>query len=288
MQAPIARYGSGDQRMTDPHEVAVDASDDGAPAGASQASIKYIGQWRGLVSTTNWEKGKIIARWRQDLIDSDAPAAECSDEAWSQLVGDVTAQHVGRLRRVHERFANTWQSYEGLYWTHFLAALDWDDAEMWLEGALQNHWSVAKMRRQRWETLGSVAADEPLDAQIVAEEADLDPFLEAGTPSDLYIEDFENVAPIEVATPAHKDSGGQKQSKKKADDGTDVEPIIALPLGVTAEPLESLDDFPEDFVDAFEDFRHVILQHKKSGWQELTREDVLQSLESLRLVVLSD
>jgi len=43
--------------------------------------------------------------------------------------------------------------YEGLYWSHLQAALDWDDAEMWLEGAIQNQWSVSQMRGQRWETL---------------------------------------------------------------------------------------------------------------------------------------
>ena len=120
--------------MADPQEVAMDESGDADQVGASQASIKHIGRWRGLVSTTNWEKGKIIADWRQDLKDGGAPQAEYSDESWSQLVGDVTPQHVGRLRRVHERFHETWKSYDGLYWTHFLAALDWDDSEMWLEG----------------------------------------------------------------------------------------------------------------------------------------------------------
>ena len=274
--------------MTDPHEVAVDASDDGAACGC-QPGIHQVHRpvaWTGQHDQLG--KGKDHRPLAAGSDRSDAPAAEYSDEAWSQLVGDVTAQHVGRLRRVHERFAKTWQSYEGLYWTHFLAALDWDDAEMWLEGALQNHWSVAKMRRQRWETLGSVAADEPLDAQIVAEEADLDPFLEAGTPSDLYIEDVENVARLKLPRPHTRIPAGRNNRKRKRTTDRIVEPIIALPSGVAAEPLESLDDFPEDFVDAFEDFRHVILQHKKSGWQELTREDVLQSLESLRLVVLSD
>ena len=35
-------------------------------------------------------------------------------------------------------------------------AVDWDDAEMWLEGAVQSQWSVSAMRRQRVETLGLV------------------------------------------------------------------------------------------------------------------------------------
>ena len=76
-----------------------------------------------------------------------------SDEAWAQLVGNVTSQHVGRLRRVHQRFGDDSTQYKGLYWSHLQAALDWDDAEMWLEGAIQNQWSVSQMRGRRWETL---------------------------------------------------------------------------------------------------------------------------------------
>ena len=115
------------------------------------ASQPFVGQWNQLVSTTNWDKGRIIFDWREALIEAEAPAVEYSDEAWSRRVGNVTGQHVGRLRRVFQRFGTTANDYEGLFWSHFQAALDWEDAEMWLEGGVQNEWSVSQMRRQRWE-----------------------------------------------------------------------------------------------------------------------------------------
>ena len=97
-----------------------------------QASEQFLGQWRHLVSTTNWEKGQIVHNWRRALRESGVPATEYADEAWSRRVGNITAQHVGRLRRAYERFGGIRDDYPGLYWSHFQAALDWDDAEMWL------------------------------------------------------------------------------------------------------------------------------------------------------------
>ena len=126
-----------------------------------ETSAPFLGQWNRLVSTTNWEKGRIILEWRQALVAGGASAAEYSDEAWSLRVGNVTGQHVGRLRRVYERFDALRAELTALYWSHFQAALDWDDTEMWLEGADQSGWSVAEMRRQRWETLGAIEADRP-------------------------------------------------------------------------------------------------------------------------------
>ena len=63
------------------------------------ASEPFLGRWGLLVSQTNWEKGKIIAEWREALIAAGAAPHEYADEAWSRLVGQVTPQHVGRLRR---------------------------------------------------------------------------------------------------------------------------------------------------------------------------------------------
>ncbi len=126
-----------------------------------EASRSYLGQWNRLISTTNWEKGRIIHEWRQALIAADAPAGEYSDDAWSRRVGNVTGQHVGRLRRVYERFGGVYQDYSGLYWSHFQAAIDWNDAEMWLEGSVQNRWSVDQMRRERWQAFGATQGQQP-------------------------------------------------------------------------------------------------------------------------------
>ena len=111
-----------------------------------QTSLPFVGRWNQLVSNTNWEKGRIIHQWREALRESGAPATEYSDDAWSRRVGGVTGQHVGRLRRVYQRFGLSYPDYAGLFWSHFQAAIEWDDAEMWLEGAVQNGWSVSQMR----------------------------------------------------------------------------------------------------------------------------------------------
>ena len=125
-----------------------------------RASSEYLGRWNRLISTTNWEKGRIVAEWREALINAGAAAAAYSDEAWSRCVGNVTPQHTGRLRRVYQRFASMRDTYAGLYWSHFQAALDWDDAEMWLEGAVQNRWSIAHMQDERSRTFGGTGRGE--------------------------------------------------------------------------------------------------------------------------------
>ncbi len=113
-------------------------------------------------------------RVAQALEQAGAPAGSFSDEAWSREVHGVTPQHVGRLRRVYERFGAVHEQYAGLYWSHFQAALDWPDAEMYLEGAVQNDWSVSQMRNQRWEVLGGKPELKPRDGDIVASEVDED------------------------------------------------------------------------------------------------------------------
>lgn len=141
---------------------------------AEEASREYVGQWNRLVSRTNWEKGKVIFQWRESMIESGVPNQLFSDEAWSRRVGNVTSQHVGRLRRVHERFGSTYEQYAGLYWSHFQAALDWDDAEIWLEGAVQNHWSVSAMRKQRWIAIGAPPELKPKEEDVILAELDED------------------------------------------------------------------------------------------------------------------
>src|SRR5205807_8097628 len=87
---------------------------------------------------------------------------------------------VGRLRRAYERFDGLRGDFPSLYWSHFQAALDWEDSEMWLEGAYQSGWSVADMRRERETVLGAVNADlaadepaiEPVDEDAGADDAD--------------------------------------------------------------------------------------------------------------------
>lgn len=135
-------------------------------------SESFVGRWQSLVSQTNWEKGKIISEWRQAKIDEGATSSQYSDEAWASMVGFVTCQHVGRLRRVYDRFGETWSTYAGLYWSHFWAALDWDDAELWLEGASQSQWSISQMRKTRAQAMKTTEATYQVETTRIAEASD--------------------------------------------------------------------------------------------------------------------
>ena len=256
------------------------------------ASQPYVGRWNKLVSTTNWEKGRIIVQWREALVAQAVPVTEYSDEAWGRLVGGVTGQHVGRLRRVFQRFGNVQEQYQGLYWSHFQATLDWADAEMWLEGAVQNGWSVAAMREQRWETLGRLDGDRPQPTDVVASETD---------------EDFEPARkqdPIpgaitgeydEVAGPRHEgpdfgdsDISGGDSAGSRASAAEDWEaPARAGEPVELVRPFENLPELPDDLAEAFDALKLAILHHKTDAWQAISSADVLRTLDALKSLVLA-
>jgi hypothetical protein len=240
-----------------------------------------------LISTTNWEKGRIICGWREALQQAGAPAAASTDDAWSRQVGNVTPQHVGRLRRVFERFGEVFDQYAGLYWSHFLAALDWPDAEMYLEGAVQNEWSVSQMRNQRWEALGGPPELQPRDGDIITSDQDEDISVSDDRPLPAAISD----------SPAEVRAAGQSNEDEDAFDSAayDDEPTVLdtadsepdVPAVPPLRPFESLPPLPPDLNNAMDLMRLAILNHKVSGWREISRNDVLSVLESLRQLALA-
>ena len=255
------------------------------PAPATiEASQPFVGRWNHLVSTTNWEKGRIIAQWRSALEEQQLPIADFSDEAWARLVGGVTGQHVGRLRRVFQRFGQGHEQFAGLYWSHFQAALDWADAEMWLEGAVQNGWSVSAMRRTRWETLGSLPEQTPRPEDVVANETD---------------EDFEparNETPSTITGKYDEVRGPNLSEGPDFGDGDSAPSRAAGEMTVPADyaaseapvrPFADLPPLPDDVADAFEQFKLVILRHKAERWSDIARDDLLACLDSLKQLALA-
>lgn len=254
-----------------------------------QESQPYVGQWNTLVSTTNWAKGRIVCLWRDALRQANAPSTAYSDEAWSQRVGGVTGQHVGRLRRVYQRFGDVYGDFPQLYWTHFQAAVDWEDAEMWLEGAVQNSWSVAKMRRTRWETLADVNQPEPKAEEIIASETDED-FEPAGNDEPLVgesaeISDAEQPLADSEARQQHK--AAEEGSSDSSESGSAQEADAETSATEFVRPFENLAELPNDLADAFESFKLAILRHKSEDWQQISREDVLASLDALKELALA-
>ena len=248
-----------------------------------EASREYLGRWNRLISLTNWEKGRIIHQWREALIEAGAAAAGYTDEAWSRQAGNVTPQHTGRLRRVHQRFATARETYEGLYWSHFQSALDWDDAEMWLEGAVQSGWSIAQMQGERSRTLGALVEEQ---VEAAGDEMDEDSF---DLPADRM---------PQGAAPLAGDSGGAVSFVDAAPvnseaDGEAAGHDFADAVGSYDEstpplrPFENLPDLPADLREAFDSFKLAIVHHRIAKWQEVSQADVLATLDALRQLALA-
>lgn len=276
-----------------------------------EASREYIGRWNRLISKTNWEKGQLIYDWREGMILSGAPAQLYSDDAWSRRVGNVSGQHVGRLRRVYERFSEVYENYPGLYWSHFQAALDWGDSEVWLEGAVHQRWSVTQMRKQRWVAIGAPPECKPRDEDVILAELDEDvtDALDSRNLSGL-----DGTADLSVVMPRYDEDGkivadgslsgtardGDFASGGKNDDGgsqsSDSDAAIASPhdspiqpADIEAQmqdsisrPFEDLPVLPEDVEEAFEAMKIAILNHKLAKWTRISRTEMLKVLDSLK------
>lgn len=252
---------------------------------STELSTEFVGRWSQLISTTNWEKGKIIIEWRETLIDSESAAATYSDEAWSQRVGGVTPQHVGRLRRVFERFGASYASYPALFWSHFLAAMDWDDAELWLEGASQSGWSVSQMRRTRWEANGSDPDELPRVAEVasISDDEDYSPLAEVGDeptgkgdgPRDV----SEGPRYDEPDFGDESDVGASGSATTSDDDDLAWDDPTAQG---TESPFAKLPSLPVDMAEALEQFKLAIIRHRASSWAEVSRGDVMLALDALK------
>lgn len=234
----------------------------------------FVGQWNRLVSSTNWEKGRIIHQWREASIAAGDSPQSYSDEAWATTVGGVTGQHVGRLRRVFARFGSTHETYPGLYWSHFQAAVDWDDAEMWLEGAVQSNFSVSQMRKKRWETLDGDEANRPQDSDLKVVDID---------------EDFEpanNEPPVGDfdSQPLHEgpDFGDEEKRSDHSSATEGVHEGEVKDAVAQIRPFESLPELPEDVLDAFEMMKLALLRHKAAQWADISHDDFVSVLESLK------
>jgi hypothetical protein len=254
---------------------------------------KYIGQWNRLVSTTNWEKGRIICQWRDALIAAGAPLIDYSDEAWSKLVGGVTSQHIGRLRRVFQRFGNVFDKYDGLYWSHFQASLDWEDAEMWLEGAIHNAWSVSQMRGKRWETLGKPGDAPASDEATLADEIDEDVLaVRDGSASSEWNSAMTSapaaVKPVEP--PAKRRASNDADEKDYASRetvGSDERGLSNHSVKQRTRLSVDVEELPGDLADAFEQFKLTIISHRRLGWSVTAPEVVIECLDALRALTLA-
>lgn len=252
---------------------------------------RFVGQWNRLISTTNWEKGRIVCQWRNALVAAGAAVTDYSDEAWAQLVGGVTSQHVGRLRRVYQRFGETHQEYDGLFWSHFQSAIEWEDAEMWLEGAIRNDWSVSQMRGKRWETLGlpgaapaeEDAADEAFDVEFAQEESESAESENAGAEP---VPKTGKKTATQTADDDEESTDDEDASGAEAEEA-ESEKTNAKPAKSRSRLAVEVDELPSDLADAFEQFKLAIIAHRREGWKQTSADAVIECLDALRELTLA-
>ncbi|PAY20380.1 hypothetical protein CKO51_05945 [Rhodopirellula sp. SM50] len=260
---------------------------------ASELAEPFVGQWNQLISTTNWEKGRIISQWRNELIESGVAATQYSDDAWSRRVGGVTAPHVGRLRRVYERFNDSYQSYQGLYWSHFLAALDWEDAPLWLEGAANEKWSISVMREKRWQAEGAVDSNRPTDSQIVEVDTDEDVTLPAQ--GDGKNREYDNDSGGVESGPTFEgpDFGDEEElqslagQNKEGEAGIQAEGSDTEAPAAPVQPFIGLPQLPNDLNDAIESLKLAILRHKAAEWRDVELDVVERYLQAVGVMLRS-
>lgn len=111
------------------------------------------------LSRCNWEVGECAAQWTKRF------ARGRTDADFASLVG-LSPDQVYQRRRVWETFGDVCESYANLKWSHFYAALNWDDAAECLQWAQDVQAGVAEMRAwrraQHGEDLSEVSTDESM------------------------------------------------------------------------------------------------------------------------------
>lgn len=273
-----------------------------------QTTRQWQDKWEKLISRTNWEKGKLILQWREELIAQGAAVTAYSDETWSRQVGAVTPQHIGRLRRVYERFNQISEQFPQLYWSHFQAALDWDDADMWLEGAALNSWSISQMRVKRWESQGAQEDKKPKDNEIFSSDLDedvnpkndepKDDTKKKGRKKDELVESSEG----EVKN-FDPDFGGSSGPLNESPDFGEDSSVPFQPDGFPegnsmfappkpaeepCRPFEDIPSFPDDLTNAFDMLKIAVLNHKLAGWKEVSCDDVCAALNAMKQLAMHD
>jgi hypothetical protein len=108
------------------------------------------------LSQCNWTIGECASQWTQRY------AQGRTDADFGQLIG-LSGDQVYQRRRVWETFADVYQEYPALKWSHFYVALNWNDAAEALQWANEMEATVAEMKAWRRALLGEDLSSSPIE-----------------------------------------------------------------------------------------------------------------------------
>lgn len=191
---------------------------------AEESEQQLIERAQTALSRCNWTIGECASKWCKVY------ARGRTDADFAEMIGMDRSQ-VAQRRLVFETFADICDTYHTLSFSHFYAALNWDDAADCLQWAHSTEATVAEMKAYRRLQCGSDATDdsEPLGQPLglwgscsrdpgqwehveLAEELKLRPPAERDEPRE---------AP-ERKTPARRSQHDQDEDFRRAMDAIDL------------------------------------------------------------------
>jgi hypothetical protein len=112
------------------------------PVASDETEQQLIEMAQQALSQSAWEVGRCAASWTKRF------ARGRTDQDFGLAIG-MSGDQVYQRRRVWEAFGDVRGEYPQLKWSHFYAALNWNDAAECLQWAHEFQASVAEMRAWR-------------------------------------------------------------------------------------------------------------------------------------------
>ena len=141
---------------------------------AFEASVEFVGRWQRLVSTTNWEKGRIISEWSPGPV----RRRRAGGQLYRRGMEPASRQrHPAARRSAPPRLPTVWRRLRAIFRTLLEPLFRRSGLARRRNvprSAVQSRWSVPDMRRQRWEASGGPAESAPADTEAAPFEIDED------------------------------------------------------------------------------------------------------------------
>jgi hypothetical protein len=125
-----------------------------------ESEEQLVSRAQEAVSLCRWVVGECASKWTQRY------ARGRTDGDFAVLIG-LSGDQVYQRRRVWESFAPLRDEFSTLKWSHFYAALNWDDARDCLSWAEETRSTVAEMRAWRRAQRGEDLSVDPVEEEAV-------------------------------------------------------------------------------------------------------------------------
>ncbi len=256
-------------------------------ATANEVSEGFVGQWNQLISTTNWKKERSF--WNGGKPSSRLKhlrhriATRLGQSGWRSYLAARRAASKG-LRTIRKQSEDLSQALL----SHFLAASDWDDAELWLEGATQSQWSISEMRDARWKATGAQPETRPRNEELAGNMVDEDyvPISEVESGQDEEEKErLGSTGPLYEGPDFGEEAEASKDSLSEEDDDVPFEVEEDGVREPIVNPFAGLPALPTDVAEALEQFKLAVVRHRASKWTEISQESMLSVVDALRVFV---